>query len=141
MVDREVEPRDKMLPLSLTDGNTTPHPMSVVWQVTEPPPKSELLALPLNTPRGPDTQHTTLPAESATAGDRLLPPRLAVQNVSLHLVQQSVLELPDIFHEQINLRHGGAKWFDAGIRFDPTSLTVCCRRRRRLSDVRAVGAL
>jgi hypothetical protein len=52
----------------------------------------------------------------------------------MNLVQESVLELPDIFHEQINLRNEGAKWFDAGIRFDPASLTVCCRSHSRLPD-------
>ena len=59
----------------------------------------------------------------------------------MNLVQESVLELPDIFHEQINLRNEGAKWFDAGIRFDPASLTVCCRSHSRLPDARAAGAL
>jgi hypothetical protein len=153
MVDGEGEMREEMMSRRLAAGQTTPRPGSVVWQVTEPPPKSELLASPLSTPRGPADQHTTRRQHQAEASDRLLPPQPlspppppsapwpAVQNVSMNLVQESVLELPDIFHEQINLRHEGAKWFDAGIRFDPASLTVCCRSRSRLPDARAAGAL
>jgi hypothetical protein len=134
-------------------GQTTSRPGSVVWQVTEPPPRSELLASPLATPRGSAAQHKTRRQHQAEASDGLLPPQPlppppppaspwpAVQNVNVNLVQESVLELPDIFHKQINLRHEGAKWFDAGIRFDPASLTVCCRARSHLPDARAAGAL
>ena len=87
-----------------TPGGPPPLPPGsaiAVWLPTEPPPKSEpLVKAPPLAPAG-------------------------VQNVARQAqAQECALALPDIFREQINLSHGGAKWFDAGIRFDPASLTV-----------------
>jgi len=56
-------------------GQTTSRPGSVVWQVTEPPPRSELLASPLATPRGSAAQHKTRRQHQAEASDGLLPPQ------------------------------------------------------------------
>ena len=92
-----------------------------VWQVMEPPPKSELLAAPAGWERGSaqvNLLHDLSPrAASSPAG---------VQASAQESLEDVGLAMPAILLEQINLSHGGAKWFDAGIRFDPASLTVAC---------------
>jgi hypothetical protein len=107
-------------PLPLPPGSAI-----AVWQVTEPPPKSELLAAPLGTPRGGGAApQTPRRQEQPDLPPRAAPSLAGVQSSAQESLEDAGLALPAIFHEQINLSHGGAKWFDAGIRFDPASLTV-----------------